>query len=127
MVKGGFNMPNPFRAGWQLGSRVIKPGIQYTCGVIWGVFCPAPDDVQVVPVKGDLELPDDAKTVLSDALAQKDKNLFVSMLYEYKERFDLDPVKVAQAVTICLEALKRGAPETTRNACLNLLGASILN
>ena len=48
------------------------------------------------------------------------------MLYEYKERFNLDPGKVAHTITICLEAMKRGAPETTKNACLNLIGASIL-
>ena len=119
-------MPNPFRAGWKLGSKVIRPGIEYACGTVWGIFCPAPDDVQVAPIQGDLGLEDGAKAVLSDALANKEKNLFVSMLYEYKERFNLDPVKVAHTITICLEALKRGAPETTKNACLNLLGASIL-
>ena len=77
-----------------------------------------------LPVKGDLELPDSAKSIVSDALANKEKKLFVSMLYEYKERFTLDPVKVAQAITICLEALKKGAPKTTRNS---LIDASILN
>ena len=119
-------MPNPFRAGWALGSKVIRPGIEYGCGILWGILCPAPDEVQVAPIPGDLALDDSAKAVLSDALANKQKNLFVSILYEYKERFNLDPVKVAHAITICLEAMKTGAPETTKNACLNLLGASIL-
>ena len=119
-------MPNPFRAGWRLGSKYVRPVIQYACGTVWGLVCPLPDDVEIVPMKGDLGLEDGAKSVLSDALANKEKKLFVSMLYEYKERFNLDPVKVAQAITVCLEAMKRGAPQTTKDACLNLLGASIL-
>jgi hypothetical protein len=35
-------------------------------------------------------------------------------------------IKVAQTITICIEAMKKGAPEATKNACLNLIGANIL-
>ena len=119
-------MPNPFRAGWALGSKVIRPGIEYGCGILWGILCPAPDEVQVAPIPGDLALDDSAKAVLSDALANKQKNLFVIMLYGYKEQFNLDPVKGGRAITICFEAMKTSTPETTKSVCLNVLGAAIL-
>ena len=119
-------MLNPFIAAWKLDSKVIRPSIEYGCRILWGIICPMIDDGQVVSINGDLGLEDGAKGVLLDALANKQKNLFVIMLYGYKEQFNLDPVKGGRAITICFEAMKTSTPETTKSVCLNVLGAAIL-
>jgi hypothetical protein len=118
-------MINPFGIGKEIGNKVIKPVVNTVAGAVWGIFVPSQDErCHVVPPKGSLALTPEARINLEDALRMGNKKEFVKRIKFWEKMLDLDPVRVAYAITTCLEAMKGGSTEAIRGACLNLLGSS---
>ena len=73
-----------------------------------------------------MALTPEARVNLEEALRMGNKAEFVKRMKFWEKILDLDPVKVAYAITTCLESMKWGSSDVVRGACLNLLGSSFL-
>lgn len=118
-------MINPFGIGKKIGKKIIKPVLNTIVGALWGIFAPSQDDMcQIAPPEGSLALTPEARSDLENALRMGNRNEFVKRIKFWEKMLDLDPVRVAYAITTCLEAMKWGSAAAVRGACLNLLGSS---
>ena len=118
-------MINLFGIGETIGKKVIKPVVNILVGALWGIITPSPsDDICIHPSEGRLALTPEARVDLEEALRMGNRAEFVKRIKFWEQMLDLDPVKVAYAITTCLEAMKWGSVDAVRGACLNLLGSS---
>ena len=118
-------MINPFDIGETIGKKVIKPVVNTLVWALLGIITPSPsDDICIHPSGGRLALTPEARVDLEEALRMGNTAEFVKRIKFWEQMLDLDAVKVAYAITTCLEAMKWGSADAVRGACLNLLGSS---
>ena len=112
-------MTDLFGIGKKLGNKWIKLFVNTVAATLWGIITPNQDDMSIHPPEARIDLID-----LEEALRMGNREEFMKQIKFWEQILDLDRVRVAYAITTCLEAMKSGSADAVRNACLNLLGSS---
>lgn len=120
---------NFFGVGRRVGAfriTVVKKSCNMVADGMWEILFGPLESIAISPIPEKLDLNDDAAQQLHDALIEKNKCGFVSIIHKITAAEKLDPAKVAYEIIVCLEAIKSGSSQVIKKACLNIIGAQYL-